>query len=175
MFTGLLDLPWWGYVLATLGLTHITIAAVTIYLHRHQAHRALELHALPSHFFRFWLWIATGMQNKLAPELVQKLNAAVQKALASDMRERLQADGIVPGGGGTPLATALQLACVQAQSLQRNGVTPLLVVLSDGRANVTLTPGNVEIITDDDGRFMIDYLRDTANIKIYYHGQPGAE
>ena len=44
----------------------------------------------------------------------------------------------LPGGGGTPLATALQQACVQAQSLQRNGVTPLLVVLSDGRANVTL-------------------------------------
>ena len=44
----------------------------------------------------------------------------------------------LPGGGGTPLATALQQVYLQAQPLQRNGVTPLLVVLSDGRANVTL-------------------------------------
>ena len=44
MKLSLLDLPWWGLVLATLGLTHVTIAAVTIFLHRHQAHRALDLH-----------------------------------------------------------------------------------------------------------------------------------
>ena len=43
---GLIDLPWWGYILTALGLTHITIAAVTIYLHRHSAHRALELHII---------------------------------------------------------------------------------------------------------------------------------
>ncbi|MCB1959667.1 MAG: fatty acid desaturase [Rhodocyclaceae bacterium] len=64
MLSGLIDLPWWGYVLVALGLTHITIASVTIYLHRHQAHRALELHPLPSHFFRFWLWLTTGMVTK---------------------------------------------------------------------------------------------------------------
>ncbi|MDP5009174.1 MAG: acyl-CoA desaturase, partial [Glaciimonas sp.] len=45
-------------------MTHITIAAVTIYLHRHQAHRGLDLHAIPSHFFRFWLWLTTGMVTK---------------------------------------------------------------------------------------------------------------
>lgn len=61
VFHGLFDLPWWGLVAIALGLTHITIVAVTIYLHRHQAHRALELHPLPSHFFRFWLWLTTGM------------------------------------------------------------------------------------------------------------------
>jgi stearoyl-CoA desaturase (delta-9 desaturase) len=64
LFSGLLDLPWWGYVLAALALTHVTIAAVTIYLHRCQAHRALELHPLISHFFRFWLWLTTGMVTK---------------------------------------------------------------------------------------------------------------
>lgn len=58
------NLPWWGYVLVTLVLTHITIAAVTIYLHRCQAHRALDLHPVVSHFFRFWLWMTTGMQTK---------------------------------------------------------------------------------------------------------------
>ncbi|ERE00241.1 MULTISPECIES: DesA family fatty acid desaturase [Chromobacteriaceae] len=61
---GLLDLPWWGNIVAALILTHITIAAVTIFLHRHQAHRALDLHPIPSHFFRFWLWLTTGMVTK---------------------------------------------------------------------------------------------------------------
>jgi stearoyl-CoA desaturase (Delta-9 desaturase) len=64
IFSGFFDLPWWGYALVALGLTHITIASVTIFLHRHQAHRALDLHALVSHFFRFWLWLTTGMITK---------------------------------------------------------------------------------------------------------------
>jgi stearoyl-CoA desaturase (Delta-9 desaturase) len=64
MFSGVFDLPWWGYVLTVLALTHITIAAVTIFLHRHQAHRALDLGPLPSHFFRLWLWLTTGMVTK---------------------------------------------------------------------------------------------------------------
>lgn len=62
--TGLLDLPFWGLVVATLLLTHITILGVTIFLHRAQAHRALELHPAVSHFFRFWLWLTTGMVTK---------------------------------------------------------------------------------------------------------------
>jgi len=61
---GLVGLTAWQVVIYTLVVTHITIAAVTIYLHRHQAHRALELHALPSHFFRFWLWLTTGQVTK---------------------------------------------------------------------------------------------------------------
>jgi stearoyl-CoA desaturase (delta-9 desaturase) len=60
----MLDLPWWGLVLVALGLTHVTIASVTIFLHRHQAHRALDLHPIASHFFRFWLWLTTGMVTK---------------------------------------------------------------------------------------------------------------
>ncbi len=64
MYHGLIDLPWWGYVLVALGLTHVTIASVTIFLHRHQAHRALELHPVASHFFRLWLWLTTGMVTK---------------------------------------------------------------------------------------------------------------
>jgi stearoyl-CoA desaturase (Delta-9 desaturase) len=64
MLNGAIDLPWWGYVVYALVTTHITIAAVTIFLHRHQAHRALDLHPLPSHFFRFWLWLTTGMVTK---------------------------------------------------------------------------------------------------------------
>ncbi len=64
MLFGLFELPWWGYGLVILALTHVTIAAVTIYLHRCQAHRALDLHPLVSHFFRFWLWLTTGMKTK---------------------------------------------------------------------------------------------------------------
>lgn len=61
---GLLDLSPWGYVGATLLLTHITIASVTIFLHRQQAHRALTLHPAVSHFFRFWLWLTTATVTK---------------------------------------------------------------------------------------------------------------
>ena len=61
---GALAATWWQVLLATLVMTHITIAAVTIFLHRAQAHRALELHALPAHFFRLWLWLTTGMVTK---------------------------------------------------------------------------------------------------------------
>jgi stearoyl-CoA desaturase (Delta-9 desaturase) len=61
---GLVQTTWWQIVLIMLVLTHVTIAAVTIFLHRAQAHRALELHAIPSHFFRFWLWMTTGMVTK---------------------------------------------------------------------------------------------------------------
>ena len=64
MFAGLLNLPCWGIVAVAFALTHTTIAAVTIYLHRMQAHRALELHPFVSHFFRFWLWLTTGMITK---------------------------------------------------------------------------------------------------------------
>ena len=64
LFDGLLDLPWWGLVVVALVLTHITIASVTIYLHRNQAHRALDLHPAVAHFFRLWLWMTTGMVTK---------------------------------------------------------------------------------------------------------------
>jgi stearoyl-CoA desaturase (delta-9 desaturase) len=64
MFTGILNLPWWGDLLALLVLVQITIAAVTLYLHRAQAHRALEMHPAVNHFFRLWLWLTTGMVTK---------------------------------------------------------------------------------------------------------------
>jgi len=61
---GLWDLTWWQIVLYTLVTTHVTIASVTIFLHRTQAHRAMDLGPIPSHFFRFWLWVGTGMVTK---------------------------------------------------------------------------------------------------------------
>jgi stearoyl-CoA desaturase (delta-9 desaturase) len=63
LLNGLFELPWWGYVLYTLIITQITIAAVTLYLHRSQAHLSLELHPAMAHFFRFWLWLTTAMST----------------------------------------------------------------------------------------------------------------
>src|SRR3954447_68802 len=72
---GLIALPWRGYVFAALLMTHVTIAAVTIYLHRYSAHRALELHPIVSHFFRAWLWLTTGMSTKAWTAIHRKHHA----------------------------------------------------------------------------------------------------
>ncbi len=64
LLNGLTNASGWQILAYTLAVTHITIAAVTIFLHRFQAHRALDLHAIPSHFFRLWLWMTTGMVTK---------------------------------------------------------------------------------------------------------------
>src|SRR5437762_4419478 len=77
---GLMPLPWWGYVVVALTLTHVTIAGVTIYLHRHSAHRALDLHPVISHFFRFWLWLTTGMVTKEWTAIHRKHHAKVETA-----------------------------------------------------------------------------------------------
>lgn len=120
MYAGLVDLPWWGYVLVTLGLTHITIAAVTIFLHRHQAHRALELGPVPSHFFRLWLWLTTGMvtgewaaihrkhhakcetpEDPHSPQVVG-LNRVLWTGVFLYVKESRNAETIARYGHGTP-------------------------------------------------------------------------
>ncbi len=75
---GLVPLPWWGYLLVILVLTQITIFSVTIFLHRNQAHRALDLHPIASHFFRFWLWMTTGMVTKEWTAIHRKHHARVE-------------------------------------------------------------------------------------------------
>ena len=75
---GLYELPWWGYVLLILGTTHITIASITIYLHRYGAHRALDLHPIVGHFFRFWLWFATGTVTKEWVAVHRRHHASVE-------------------------------------------------------------------------------------------------
>ena len=61
---GLWDVAWWQIVLFTLAMTHVTMISVTVFLHRHQAHRSLDLHPIASHFFRLWLWLTTGQVTK---------------------------------------------------------------------------------------------------------------
>ncbi|TMG81287.1 MAG: acyl-CoA desaturase, partial [Betaproteobacteria bacterium] len=75
---GLLPMPWWGYVVLAFAFTHVTIAAVTIFLHRTQAHRGLELHPIISHFFRYWLWLTTGMVTKEWVAIHRKHHAFVE-------------------------------------------------------------------------------------------------
>ena len=64
LFDGILGLSWWGDLLVLLVLVQITIAGVTLYLHRGQAHCAVDFHPVVSHFFRAWLWLTTGMITK---------------------------------------------------------------------------------------------------------------
>jgi stearoyl-CoA desaturase (Delta-9 desaturase) len=77
---GLTGASWWQIVLATLALTHVTIAGVTIYLHRHQAHRSLDLHPIASHFFRFWMWLTTGQVTKEWAAIHRKHHAKCEQA-----------------------------------------------------------------------------------------------
>ena len=78
MTFGPFDLPWWGVLLATLVFTHITIVAVTVFLHRNQAHRAMNLHPAVQWFFRFWLWLTTGMNTKQWVAVHRKHHAFVE-------------------------------------------------------------------------------------------------
>ncbi|WP_245503464.1 DesA family fatty acid desaturase [Aquabacterium lacunae] len=77
---GLVDASAWQIVAYTLLLTHITIASVTIFLHRSQAHRSLDLHAIPSHFFRFWLWLTTATVTKQWVAVHRKHHAKCETA-----------------------------------------------------------------------------------------------
>ena len=76
---GLLQLSWWQLVIVTLVLTHITIVGVTVFLHRSQAHRGLDLHPAVMHFFRFWLWMTTGMVTKEWVAIHRKHHAKCEK------------------------------------------------------------------------------------------------
>jgi stearoyl-CoA desaturase (delta-9 desaturase) len=75
---GLVPLTWWQYIVVALAMTHVTIVSVTIFLHRCQAHRALDLHPAVSHFFRFWLWLTTGMVTKEWAAIHRKHHAKVE-------------------------------------------------------------------------------------------------
>ncbi len=77
---GLWNLSAWQMVVFTLVMTHVTMISVTIFLHRHQAHRALDLHPVASHFFRFWLWLTTGQVTKEWAAIHRKHHAKCEQA-----------------------------------------------------------------------------------------------
>jgi len=78
LLSGYYPLPWWGYLVVLMVFTQLTILGVTIYLHRCQAHRSLELHPIVSHFFRLWLWLSTGMVTKQWAAIHRKHHAKVE-------------------------------------------------------------------------------------------------
>ena len=77
---GLWQLAGWQIALFTLVVTHVTMVSVTVFLHRHQAHRALDLHPIAAHFFRFWLWMTTGQVTKEWASIHRKHHAKCEQA-----------------------------------------------------------------------------------------------
>ena len=76
--TGLLGLPWWGYVLITLIATHLTIASVTLFLHRCQTHLSVKFHPVIAHSMRFWLWFTTSMNTRAWVAIHRKHHTMVE-------------------------------------------------------------------------------------------------
>lgn len=77
---GLLALPFWGYVVLYLVMTHVTIVGLSVYMHRSQAHRALDLHPIVSHFIRAYLWLTSGMSTRHWVAIHRKHHAACDTA-----------------------------------------------------------------------------------------------
>jgi len=69
----------WGYVAVTLLVMHVTLLGITLYYHRDQAHRAIDLHPALRHFFRFWLWMTTGANTKEWVAVHRKHHAFCEK------------------------------------------------------------------------------------------------
>src|SRR3546814_14165613 len=83
---GFAQATWWQIVLFTLAVTHVTIVAVTVFLHRSQAHRGLDLHPAVMHFFRLWLWMTTGMVTKEWVAIHRKHHAKCEKERSEERR-----------------------------------------------------------------------------------------
>lgn len=76
---GLWDLSLWGYVIVTLVMVQVSMMAVTLYLHRDQAHRAIDLHPALRHFFRLWVWMTSGMLTRDWVAVHRKHHALVER------------------------------------------------------------------------------------------------
>src|SRR5258707_8819193 len=98
LFSGFFALPWGGYILAALGLTHITIVSVTVFLPRPQAPRPLGLHPLAGHFFRLWLWMTTGMVTKEWAAIHRKHHAKCETAEDPHSPQQVGINRVLWGG-----------------------------------------------------------------------------
>jgi stearoyl-CoA desaturase (delta-9 desaturase) len=98
LFSGVFDLPWWGYLAVALVLTHVTTVAVTVFLHRHQAHHALDLHPAAGHFFRLWLWLTTGMKTREWAAVHRKHHAKCETAQDPHSPQVLGINRVLWGG-----------------------------------------------------------------------------
>lgn len=116
IFDGFLNLSPWGYVGAAFLLTHITIVSVTIFLHRHQAHRALTLHPAVSHFFRFWLWLTTATVTKEWVAVHRKHHARCETPEDPHSPQTRGLPAVLFGGLGL-----YRTACRNAETVERYG------------------------------------------------------
>ena len=119
----------WQILAFTLVVTHITIAGVTIFLHRCQAHRALELHPIASHFFRFWLWMTTGMVTKEWAAIHRKHHARCETA----------------DDPHSPKVRGIRMVLMQGAELYREAsrdpeVTPITPNNATSRISISATP-----------------------------------
>ncbi len=78
-YHGLANLPWWGYLVVALVVMQVTLLGITLYYHRDQAHRAIDLHPALRHFFRMWLWMNTGANTKQWVAVHRKHHAFCEK------------------------------------------------------------------------------------------------
>jgi stearoyl-CoA desaturase (delta-9 desaturase) len=108
------NLSFWGYVAVALALTHVTIASVTIFLHRHQAHRGLTLHPAVSHFFRLWLWLTTGMVTREWVAIHRKHHARCETAEDPHSPQVYGIWRLIFGGVGLYRTEALREETIQA-------------------------------------------------------------
>jgi stearoyl-CoA desaturase (delta-9 desaturase) len=108
------NLSFWGYVAVALALTHVTIASVTIFLHRHQAHRGLTLHPAVSHFFRLWLWFTTGMVTREWVAIHRKHHARCETAEDPHSPQVYGIWRLIFGGVGLYRTEALREETIQA-------------------------------------------------------------
>ena len=101
-FAGLLPLPWWGALAVAVLFTHATAMSVTIYLHRHLTHRALDLHPVASHAFRFWLWLTTGIRARDWVAIDRRHHAHTHDYPRNPLRERSDRETVERYGHGAP-------------------------------------------------------------------------
>lgn len=110
-YQGLLEPSIWQLVLITLVMTHVTIVSVTVYLHRYSAHRSLELHPALKHFFRFWLWLTTGMVTREWTAIHRKHHAVCE----------------TPEDPHSPQIHGLKKVLLEGAELYKAGKTPEVV------------------------------------------------
>ena len=118
---GLVKLSFWGYVLVTFILVQITMMAVTLYLHRDAAHRAVDLHPALRHFFRFWIWATSGM---ITGEWVA-------------VHRKHHAFSDVPGDPHSPVLLGLKKILLEGAEVYRESARDPEIVAKYGRGTPT--------------------------------------
>lgn len=114
---GILGLSGWGKLLVTFAMLQVSMMATTLYLHRDQAHRAIDLHPALRHFFRFWMWLTSGMVTRQWVAVHRKHHALCEK----------------PGDPHSPVVFGLKKVLLEGAELYRVDARNPEVVAKYGR------------------------------------------